>query len=434
LLNPLNKYHPFILYSGIIGSVQFFLLKLFSHSFTSPGFINLQIKKNSNLPVWRSYTIICALFLGSWWAFQEGTWGGWWNWDPSEVFGLVFLFVHLVYIHEGASYHKLTKIYKKVLISIVLLSCIYLFIQLNFEIISHNFGVKFFYFFNNNFFFLSTLGLLVLVFFWIFTKDAYYTKLATLLTFSTYPEVLQGWITSFSGLLLTLSLLGIPILLSFMPTIQYFVHTYFGLNLFNFELSPQKLLTTFILLLLFFFTRLRILRSWINLLSSPLLTFSYTTSLLLCSPTLRLNSQLHVCLIIFFGLTLLPKPYLITYPLFFGDTLEFSTARWCFTSKLSTYSCNLALIETLTIFRSNSLDLFITTWQIIYESNSLSLNAYLLPISNLTLSNYYILRPNPPTLIYLIEITSTQSLLLSIPLLLLIPYFRAYFSSVNLTR
>lgn len=30
------------------------------------------------------YYTWCCLFLGGWWAFQEFTWGGWWNWDSVE--------------------------------------------------------------------------------------------------------------------------------------------------------------------------------------------------------------------------------------------------------------------------------------------------------------------------------------------------------------
>jgi cytochrome c biogenesis factor len=44
--------------------------------------------------------IIITLFMGSWWALQEGSWGGWWNWDPSEVFGLLFLLAYLYLIHN----------------------------------------------------------------------------------------------------------------------------------------------------------------------------------------------------------------------------------------------------------------------------------------------------------------------------------------------
>ena len=32
--------------------------------------------------------------MGGLWAYQEGSWGGWWDWDISEVFGL---FIYLVF-------------------------------------------------------------------------------------------------------------------------------------------------------------------------------------------------------------------------------------------------------------------------------------------------------------------------------------------------
>jgi hypothetical protein len=88
-----------------------------------------------------------GLALGSWWAFQEGTWGGWWNWDSSEVFGLEFFLLILYVTH---TYWKSSDLLAwSISISCQFLAVLitYFFIQLNFDLVSHNFGVKFFFFF-----------------------------------------------------------------------------------------------------------------------------------------------------------------------------------------------------------------------------------------------------------------------------------------------
>jgi cytochrome c biogenesis factor len=95
--------------------------------------------------------------LGSWWALQEGTWGGWWNWDSSETFGLFFFLLPFFFYHNKSylNFHqKNLNIFKK---STTLLLFSYFFIQLNFDLVSHNFGIKFFQFFSNNLFFYNTL-------------------------------------------------------------------------------------------------------------------------------------------------------------------------------------------------------------------------------------------------------------------------------------
>ena len=89
LHNGTNKVHPFILYM----SITCFIGNFFSWSY----YFNLRNKHISNVPLNNelfAYTkslllIIIALSLGGWWALQEGSWGGWWNWDISEVFGLL---------------------------------------------------------------------------------------------------------------------------------------------------------------------------------------------------------------------------------------------------------------------------------------------------------------------------------------------------------
>jgi cytochrome c biogenesis factor len=147
LVNNLNKIHPFIFYMGT------FLV--FNASFLSTS---LQLKKTIFSPITKLNSLrtslllilivsLTSLFLGSWWAVQEGTWGGWWNWDPSETFGLLFLMFTLLNFHTKFNLNLFYKIgiRNKALVYVLILT--YFFIQLNFDLVSHNFGVKFFYFF-----------------------------------------------------------------------------------------------------------------------------------------------------------------------------------------------------------------------------------------------------------------------------------------------
>ena len=71
LQNVLSTIHPIIILCGY----SFYINMLFQQS--SGNFYKL-----TNL--WISMMFI-SLFLGGWWALQEFTWGGWWNWDGVET-------------------------------------------------------------------------------------------------------------------------------------------------------------------------------------------------------------------------------------------------------------------------------------------------------------------------------------------------------------
>lgn len=140
LSNSVNKFHPALFYITLfhlLVSLQLFLLN-------NQYRYNLNLNLTYNMFVSNSLilVIIFTLFLGSWWALQEGSWGGWWNWDPSEVFGLFVMLYYLYTIHKSqkiSSYPILT-FYLKTLTNVVLIT--YVFIQLNFDLVSHNFGTK----------------------------------------------------------------------------------------------------------------------------------------------------------------------------------------------------------------------------------------------------------------------------------------------------
>ena len=50
---------------------------------------------------------LVALVLGCWWAQQEVSWGGWWNWDPIEIIALLALLVSLIVTHLNYKHQNL---------------------------------------------------------------------------------------------------------------------------------------------------------------------------------------------------------------------------------------------------------------------------------------------------------------------------------------
>jgi hypothetical protein len=158
LTNSINKYHPLIFYLSTLYLFKSYL----QHKF---GMANLKVSTPTsslgqnfileNAVLWVTLT----LSLGGWWALQEGSWGGWWNWDPSETFGLVLMIWYLRSIHVKATRKLVYSNLLQLKIQIITFLLIYLFIQLNFDLVSHNFGTRLHQFINSYYSYL--LGLLV---------------------------------------------------------------------------------------------------------------------------------------------------------------------------------------------------------------------------------------------------------------------------------
>ena len=87
-------------------------------------------------------TIFFALYLGGWWAAQEGSWGGWWNWDSSEFFGLLILFICLIPYHVHSNITSKTFFYLCLYLSIFIVILFFIELQLNFATSAHNFGFQ----------------------------------------------------------------------------------------------------------------------------------------------------------------------------------------------------------------------------------------------------------------------------------------------------
>ena len=146
LTNKVNKIHPFLFY------ISFFTF------FIKPGLGYLQKFQityiHLNFSLWCIYatsTLLLSLYLGSWWALQEGSWGGWWNWDPSEVFGIFLFYILMRGYHVILTTNSLSNLNYFFTFYGVYVLLYYFLMQLNFTLIAHNFGFRKKYFFFEKF-------------------------------------------------------------------------------------------------------------------------------------------------------------------------------------------------------------------------------------------------------------------------------------------
>jgi len=350
LVNALNKYHPLVFYVSV-GLLVATLIKLSTYSehrnyyFTYP----LMYSNLRNLN-WATPQInLIALWMGSWWAIQEGTWGGWWNWDPSETFGLLVTLLAITSLHSENSKVNVHKVFikSKMLFLYFLLS--YFFIQLNFDLVSHNFGSKFFFFFNNNLFFLESSQLIITCLVIILMSIISLNSLTRrLLTESRPPLRAVTWQIR----LLPLLALVLFVCWSFRPLINYFMWNFLELNIINFEPSLQPL----VVFMAIFLAALLIHSSRFLLLLASVLSLFFLTWLplvLLSLTNLNLIRVVHLVLCSFvlnclltYGLSpvewinlhwsnfmVVNKQLLIlNYELFTIDTLSYEpVSLWTFT-------------------------------------------------------------------------------------------------------
>jgi len=157
LNNSVNKIHPILLYS----SLYFMFFNLFLNKLClSYLHVNVNILKSLySLPLLILY-LGFTLILGSWWAFQEGSWGGWWDWDISEVFGLFILINMLKLLHDDRIHNNRSIYLFTIIHYYTILLIFYFFMQLNFSLISHNFNLNLSSNFVSNFLFISIILIL----------------------------------------------------------------------------------------------------------------------------------------------------------------------------------------------------------------------------------------------------------------------------------
>jgi hypothetical protein len=138
LSNKVNKLHPPLFYLNFIYFFYIFLPNPFYIKFEW-GFLR---KDFTLLGFFLLTILLTTLFMGSWWALQEGSWGGWWNWDMSELLGIFFLFKIFTIWHLSFRLpsHEKTRNILYLLLYFILI--FYICLQINFASIAHNFGFR----------------------------------------------------------------------------------------------------------------------------------------------------------------------------------------------------------------------------------------------------------------------------------------------------
>nr|QBI37914.1 YejR [Tetrahymena rostrata] len=114
LLNGLFLIHPiliYIFYSNILYKYYLnFNKKIYINFFKNTKIQKIKFFKK--ICKTNFYVIVSAIFLGSWWAFQELNWGTWWNWDLVELINLYyFLIIIYIYHNNKIWFFKYCKLY-----------------------------------------------------------------------------------------------------------------------------------------------------------------------------------------------------------------------------------------------------------------------------------------------------------------------------------
>lgn len=154
LLNGLLIIHPIILYTsyGLIFYTTyvkiFWKLKLL--------FFNRFFFTKKQHYIQSVAALLLSMSLGSWWAEQELSWGGWWSWDFIEIISLNFLFILIFFIHMPKFKNFFISLEWDLLIKTVVFMIV---VRFNFldsihNFIANNFFFQFFY--QLAFFYLAT--------------------------------------------------------------------------------------------------------------------------------------------------------------------------------------------------------------------------------------------------------------------------------------
>jgi len=92
--------HPPILYIGYMGTIVFFTEKTYQ-IINGDKILNLERKKILQAQCkWTICILLFGITLGSWWAYYELGWGGYWYWDPVENVSLWVWLLILSEIHK----------------------------------------------------------------------------------------------------------------------------------------------------------------------------------------------------------------------------------------------------------------------------------------------------------------------------------------------
>lgn len=289
LTNSINKLHPLFLYSSIYYIISLFILNnvFYRYLHQNFNFLNSVFTLISTV----SYLTV-TLILGSWWAFQEGSWGGWWDWDVSEVFGLLVLLNILKILHHNVSSINNESYTFLIGCYVHILFIFYLFMQLNFSLISHNFNL------HTLSTFASSLNYLILLLTFVCVRVTLIkNKVKLFIDFVLNSKLgwkLARWLT-FKLVLITFS--SLIVLFSTFSMFTSWLWANFTLNYFSELIGPSDLLNLLLILLIPLY--------WNFILAQFIIysVFIYKTVsiffIILCAPLVSLSSVhyfIYLCL------------------------------------------------------------------------------------------------------------------------------------------
>ena len=98
LQDPALAFHPPMLYLGYVGLSLGFAFAVAALIEGQAGALWARAVRPWLLVAWSALT--CGIALGSWWAYYELGWGGWWFWDPVENASLMPWLIATALIHS----------------------------------------------------------------------------------------------------------------------------------------------------------------------------------------------------------------------------------------------------------------------------------------------------------------------------------------------
>jgi hypothetical protein len=403
LTNNLNKYHPFLFFLSThlcfmliyVNSTRTLNLKRF-YGIS----ILLQVRKlNSRL----TPLIITALVLGGVWAFHEASWGGFWNWDSSETFGLLFLLFSLYVLHIRLKLQLTTQISTSFLGFGSLLVTMYCFLQLNFDLLSHNFGIKFLHLFSNSFFYKEVIvvSLYFLTLTWLlFWWDKFQVFTLTVLSSTTkltafLQRTLFWW---------QLVQLYVAVLVGYSLTqlVNYTLFSLFHINWLNITLNLPPVVVLCYLYFTYWFissSKPRVEVWCFVLVTNINLIYSFLINV--CT-NFRLYQIVHVVLIVTLAVNLLAYKVNFLIWTFISTTGVVSLFNTSLVANNVWYACDALFVDQYVQYNTVLAEL--SLWVTNFTSNTPSINQLLLVFYNIGCTSLYHLTNNLTSLVTLIVV------------------------------
>jgi len=407
LVNILNRYHPYVFYvcTALLSSYLLLYYFLKSKPTDYVNFNELQLyKKHITSSVLNTGFIF--LYLGSWWACQEGSWGGWWNSDSSEMLGLLLWVIALISTHQILTLASNTNWNLTIYIIFNAFLFLYYFLQMNYELTSHNFGARFFFFFNNNLFYVFALLSICICLSQILKQ---------------YYVVCTIWTFSFKNITVRLQKFYIN-LISILIICFYIWLSMSIVSLINLTGSIEKhdletilrsvYLTTqilFLLYMLILFFKIRI--EWLCI--TLILTFyNYTVFILLLLQFIRWQwfwNFFHWLIILFIAVIIGTNDLLFSYYSNATVSTNWVTFEQCYSNLIVIYSCENNWYDHTVIVSDTKMNLF-NSWTTTTFLNSIDADRFNLFYNNTVIVNYFYFIFDYLNVFMVIEFNETQTL------------------------